>query len=188
MCLSPAVPLTRRSNLTVRKLRCRSSPSRSPISSRLEEFDEIAGRVLDEDLSTAGPGDDVVAEAYTFCFESSDLVVEFVGDEMDAIPPAGLRPGTVRHRTSRGAVWPAQKDAQVPTHDVGERGVTRVHHEAEMARVEIDGGSYVVDHVADTYGVIAIHWTFLLSVRSVNSPIKNGIRDSSSSAVRLNAG
>ena len=72
-------------------------------------------------------------------------------------PPSGLRTGTVRHGTSRGALRPAQKEAQVPTHDVGERGVTRVQYEAEMARVEIDGGSDVVDHVADTYGVIEIH-------------------------------
>src|SRR5256885_7262688 len=44
--------------------------SRSPVSSRLEEFDEIASRVLGEDLSTPGPGDDVIAEADSFRFES----------------------------------------------------------------------------------------------------------------------
>src|SRR5207244_10522658 len=124
--------------------------SRSPVSSRLEEFDEITGRVLGEDLSTPGPGDDVIAEAYTFRFESSDLAVEFVGDEMDAIPPSGLRTGAARHRTSRGALRPAQKEAEVPAHDVGERGGTRVHHEAEMARVESHGGRHVVDNAADT--------------------------------------
>src|SRR5438093_4689225 len=188
MCLGPAGPLSRRTNSDGTKTSVLELTSRSPVSSRLEEFDEIAGRVLGEDLSTPGPGDDVIAEAYTFRFESSDLAVEFAGDEMDAIPPSGLRPGAVRHRTSRGALRPAQKEAEVPAHDVGERGGTRVHLEAEMARVEIDGGSDVVDHVADTYGVIGIHWTFLLSVLSVNSPIKNGMRDSSSSAVRLNAG
>jgi hypothetical protein len=142
MCLGPAVLL-------------------STAIGRLEEFDEIAGRVLDEDLPTTGPGDDVVAKAHSFRFESSDLALELVGDEMDAIPPPGLWTGTVRHRASRGARWPAQKEAEVPPHDVGERGWrVRVYHEAEMARVEIDGRSYVVDHVADTYGVISIHWTF----------------------------
>src|SRR5207247_9527873 len=99
----------------------------------------------------------------TFRFESSDLAVEFVGDEMDASPPSGLRTGAVRHRTSRGALRPAQKEAEVPTHDVGERGVTRVHHEAEMARVDIDGGSDVVNRVAQSYGVGGIDWTFVIS-------------------------
>ncbi len=52
---------------------------------RLEQFDEVAGRVLNENLSTAGPAHDVVAEAHSFGFESRDLAVEIIGHQL---PPA----------------------------------------------------------------------------------------------------
>ncbi len=58
---------------------CRSS------AGGLEEFDQVAGRVGEQDLASAGAGDDVAKEGQTRVAEPSDLGIDVVEDEVDAI-------------------------------------------------------------------------------------------------------
>jgi len=59
------------------------------MGSGLEEFDEVAGRVGEQDLASSGSGDDVAVEGQPDGVESVDLGVEVVDDEMDAVPARG---------------------------------------------------------------------------------------------------
>src|SRR4051812_16651125 len=56
---------------------------------RLEEFDRVAGRVVQHDLGTAGSGDDVAAEGESGGAEPGHLGAEVGDDEMDTVPAAG---------------------------------------------------------------------------------------------------
>src|SRR6266540_1564153 len=55
----------------------RAAVARQPgivhLSGRLEQFDRVAGGVVDQDLGAAGPGHDVVAELHSFSAEPLDL-------------------------------------------------------------------------------------------------------------------
>jgi hypothetical protein len=56
----------------------------------LEELDHVAGGVLQQDLSAAGTGDDVVAEGQAGLAESGDLGGDVADDEVDAVQPPAL--------------------------------------------------------------------------------------------------
>ena len=100
---------------------------------RLEELDDVAGRILEQDLLAAGPFDDVVAERRAGVAEPGDLGVDVVDDEVDAVPAAGSGLGAVRHRPPRRARRPGEQQPQVAALDVGERGRgARQHLEAEQ--------------------------------------------------------
>ena len=58
----------------------------------LEELDYVARRVLEEDLLSAGSGDDVVAEWDAGVPEPVHLGGEVAHDQVDPVPPA--RPGS----------------------------------------------------------------------------------------------
>src|ERR687892_1382768 len=75
----------------------------------LEELDHIAGGVLQQDLTAAGTADDVVAEAQAGLAESGDLGGDVADDEVDAVPAAGPRLGSIGHRSSGRAGWPAEQ-------------------------------------------------------------------------------
>ena len=68
----------------------------------LEELDEVAGRVLDQDLGAAWTADDVVAKRHSGCFETGDIAGEVGGDEVDSFQPPG--PG----RAPSGMTRPAE--------------------------------------------------------------------------------
>ncbi len=59
---------------------------------RLEEFDEIAGGVGEQDLASARAGDHLALAGHSGGAEPTDLVVEVVDDEMNAVTRP-LRPG-----------------------------------------------------------------------------------------------
>jgi hypothetical protein len=61
----------------------------------LEEFDDVAGGVLEQDLLTAWSFEDVVAEPCTGVAESGHFGIDVVDDEMDAVPAAGSRLGAI---------------------------------------------------------------------------------------------
>ena len=106
--------------------------------------------VFEEDLLTAWPGDDVVAEGDPGGAQPGDLGGEVGHDEVDAVPAARDRSPTVGHRPARGAGRPGQQQAQVAAGDVGERGQVRgAQGETEVGGVEVEGGLHVVDQVAD---------------------------------------
>ena len=91
----------------------------------LEQFDRVAGRVLEQDLLAARAGDDVVAERQPGGAQPLDLGGDVVDDQMDAVPAA--RPGrpAVGHRPAGRAGRTAQQQPQLAADDVGEgrRGV-----------------------------------------------------------------
>src|ERR1700687_5404719 len=90
-------------------------------SAGLEQFHDVAGRILEEDLLAAGSFDNVVAERRTCRAESCDFGVEVVDDEVDAIPPAGFGFGAVGHWPPGGAGWSSEEESEVAAFDVGER-------------------------------------------------------------------
>src|SRR5262249_51698173 len=123
---------------------CRSSPG------RLEELDWIAGWIVEQDLRAAGASHDIVSKSNAGRAEPFDFVSQVVDDEMDAIPPAGLRAPAVGHRPSGRAGWPAQEQPQIAPHHFSERGRrARDQRKSEVVGVKRDRGLDVVDHIAN---------------------------------------
>jgi len=58
------------------------------LPSRLEQFDWVAGRIVEKDLRPTWPGHDVVAEMDPGLAESLNLCAEVFDNEVDAIPAA----------------------------------------------------------------------------------------------------
>jgi hypothetical protein len=69
----------------------------------LEEFDDVAGRVLEQDLPAAWSFEDVVAKRGTRGVEAGDFGIDVVHYEVNAVPAAGPRLGAIRHGPTRGA-------------------------------------------------------------------------------------
>src|SRR3954447_2349058 len=116
----------------------------------LEELDWVAGGILEEDLLTARPADDVVAERQAGGAQPLDLGRDVFDNEVDAVPAAWLRGAAVGHRPSGRTLGTAEQQAQVAAHHVGERGRgAGAHGEVEVGGVEAHGLLDVVDHVAD---------------------------------------
>src|SRR4030088_2648222 len=63
---------------------------------RLEQLDQIAGGILEQDLRTAGPGHDLVAEFDSGGAQPCDLGGEIIDDQVNAVPAAGTGPLAVR--------------------------------------------------------------------------------------------
>src|SRR5207237_9708257 len=93
---------------------------------------------------------EVVAGLSTGVTEAGDVGCNGVDDEGDAVPAAGCRLGTIRHRPPSGARRSAEQQPQVAAGDVGERRhEAGQNFEVEELRVEGDGFVDVGDHVAD---------------------------------------
>src|SRR5262249_57171552 len=86
---------------------------------RLKQLDEIAGGVLQQDLRSARPAHDVVAELDAGGAQPGDLGRNIIHDEMNAVPPAGTGAIAIWHRPSRRALRPAEQEPQRPQRDVG---------------------------------------------------------------------
>ncbi len=89
----PSRRLQRRRHSTPRILGCSATGG-------LEELDDVAGRVLEQDLLAAGSFHDVVAERRAGVAEPSDLGVDVVDDEVDPVPTS--RAGLSRRPASDG--------------------------------------------------------------------------------------
>jgi hypothetical protein len=74
-------------------------PQNSPLLSRLEKFDRIAVRVLQQDLLTARAGLHLIAKMKSRRFQILDPRGEIGDFKNDPIPPAGLLAMSARHRT-----------------------------------------------------------------------------------------
>src|SRR6476646_9286683 len=117
--VDPTVSVTRIATCAT----ARSTIVRVPSAAgRLEQLDQVAGRVLDEDLPAAGTTHHVVAEGDPFGLQPADLLVEVVVDEVDAVPAAGARLGAVGHRTTCRALRAAEQQAQIAAGDGREGG------------------------------------------------------------------
>jgi hypothetical protein len=152
----------------------------------LEQLDDVAGGVLEQDLLAAGPGEDLVPERHTRGPEAVDLGRDVVDDQVDAVPHAGAGGGAVEHRLTGRAARAAEEEPQVAPHGVGEhRREVRAHLEAEVGRVEVDGGSDVVDQVADADELFDVGHGSSSAVRVAS---RKPIRMSSSAARARKAG
>src|SRR4051794_15779698 len=107
------------------------SQARSRDGRRLEDLDEVAGRVDGEHLGATGAAHDLVAELHAFLLEPGDLALDVVHDEVDAVPTAGPRLLPVGHRSAGRALRPGQQQPQVATTDLGEGGDGEADREAE---------------------------------------------------------
>lgn len=79
---------------------------RSPSGGRLEQLDQVARAVAGENLCSAGPGHDLVAERLALGLEAGVLTVEVVDDEVDAVPTSGAWSCAVGHRPAGRALRP----------------------------------------------------------------------------------
>ena len=121
-----------------------------PSAGRGEQLDRVARRVVEHDLPSTRPADDVAAEVDAGSTQALRLGGDVRDDEVDAVPPAGNRPGPVRHRPAGGTGRAGEQEPQMSAGDVGEgRQVGRPDREAEVGRVEVDRGLHVVDEVTD---------------------------------------
>src|SRR6266536_260323 len=116
----------------------------------LEQFDGVAGGVLQQDLRAARPGDDVVAELQAGGTEPVDLRGQVTDLQVEAVPAAGDGSGAVGHGPPARAGRAAEQQPHAVTADGGKRqGGVLLQGEAEVGGVERDGVGDVVDHVAD---------------------------------------
>src|SRR5689334_21728885 len=111
----------------------------SPVVGGLEQFDEVAGRVGDEELAPARSGDQVAAEGQAGFPEAGGLGLQVVDDEVDAVAARGLVLGG--GGAGAGAGGAGEQQAQRPADHLGEAGGgAEVQGEAEVGGVEVDGG------------------------------------------------
>jgi hypothetical protein len=94
------------------------------LARRLEQFEGIAGRVLEQDLFAAEPSYDVIAERYSSRAERCNFTLEILDLELDAVPTTWLGFASVQHRLS-GATWATsriEQEAQISPHQNGKAG------------------------------------------------------------------
>ena len=120
---------------------------------RLEQFDQVARRVLGQDLLTAHPVHDLVAEADAPGPQVRDRAGQVGHLDREPVPAARLGDAAVGHglAAARPAAGRAEHQPQVTQGEHGERRAW-VHHlgEAQAVAVEGDRRVDVVDDVPDT--------------------------------------
>jgi hypothetical protein len=75
----------------------------------LEKLNEISGRVYQENLRSAGAGDDLVSKRCSGATQSRDLSRQIAYDKVDAIPPPGSRLLAIGHYAPRRTGRPTQQ-------------------------------------------------------------------------------
>src|SRR5918996_1746811 len=114
----------------------------------LEQFDEVAGRVGEQNLPAARPGHHVAVKVQTSRAEPVDLGIQVVDNQVDTVAAGSVR--VVRCSTRPGTGRPGQQEPQRAAYHVGEGGSrAHVHPEVEVGGVEVDGRFHVVDQVTD---------------------------------------
>src|SRR5207249_4235117 len=86
------------------------------VARRLEQFDRIARRVVDQDLLAADAGDDLVAEFSARVAQGRDQPLEIGYFDREAIPATWLGPAPVGHglRAAARAPGPARHAEHQP--------------------------------------------------------------------------
>src|SRR5262245_32632188 len=90
-----------------RVVRGRASASLAMLG--LKQFDQITGRVHEQNLGSARPGHDVVSEFHTDLTQPSNLGRKIIDNQVNAIPTAWLGALAVRHRSASRAGGAAQQ-------------------------------------------------------------------------------
>src|SRR5262249_32204995 len=116
----------------------------------LEQFDRIAGGVIENDLRASRPRDDVVAELESRVTQALDFSGEILHLNMNPVPTAGHGFATIGHGPASGAGLSAEQKTHAVTGDrCKRRAGILFDFKAEVCCVEFDGDGNVVDHVAD---------------------------------------
>jgi len=89
---------------------------------RLKEFNEISGRVYQQDLRSARSRDDVIAELDAGGAQACRFRRQVVDDEMYTIPTAGSGLCAVRHRSCRRTRRSAEQQSQRSAPHIRESG------------------------------------------------------------------
>ena len=76
---------------------------------RLEQLDDVAGRVFQQNLLAARAGDNIVPEGNARGTQPLHLGRDIAHYEVNAVPSAGGRHRAVRHWPARRAARPAQQ-------------------------------------------------------------------------------
>ena len=162
--------------------------SGSEARSRLEQLDQVARRVLDEDLLPAGTGDDVVAERHAFGPQAGDLGVQVGRKEVNPVPPPG--PG----RAPSGVARPAELSGPLSSRRRLSRmtGTKRMMTDPSVRTRSASCRSRLLRRrrspCSGQSSSCRFHERFLsLCLSDVNWAISNSTRASISSAVRTNA-
>src|SRR5262245_33743743 len=81
------------------------------LPSGLKQLDRVARRIVDDDLGTARPGDDLIrAEWHAGSSQPLDLRLEITDLEMNAVPAARYLTPAVGERALPGATVSAQQE------------------------------------------------------------------------------
>lgn len=118
----------------------------------LEQLDEVAGRVLEQDLLATFPRYDLIPEPGPLLLEPLNGSGQVVDLDLEAVPSPGLGTASVGHGGSSSAgSRRVQQEAKVPSHERGKaRSRVHLHLEAEVRGVEAYRRVDVVDHVSNT--------------------------------------
>jgi len=117
---------------------------------RLEQFDGIAGRVIDNDLFATDARHDVVPQVHAGSEQALNSCGEIIDLYGEAVPPAGLLLPAIGHGLAAAArrIRRAEHEPQVREAQHGERR-RRMHvePEAQVLYVEFNRGVDVADDV-----------------------------------------
>src|SRR5262245_33428628 len=76
----------------------------------LKQFDGVSRRVIQQDLRSARPTNNFIAEVQASFAQSRDLRFEIVHLELNSVPATGHGLQTVGHRTATGTGLPAEQE------------------------------------------------------------------------------
>ena len=120
---------------------------------RLEEFDGVAGWILDEDLAAARPFDDLTTEARPLSSETLNVRVEIGNDDLEPIPSSRLRNATGFARAAYARLVESHRKSSFANPRIPGRG--EVDTKAEAIAVEVDRLVDVCDELPTRY----VMWT-----------------------------
>jgi glucose-6-phosphate 1-dehydrogenase len=126
----------------------------------LKQFDQIAGRVLQQDLRPAGAGYDIVAKLHACRTQPLNLHGQIAHNQMNAIPAAGTRLAAVGHRKGEGiATVGAAKEGSTLARQSG----------VEAIGIEARAGYY--EHAGAIRDIFQNHLLQLLALTAMEPPI-----------------
>src|SRR5262245_50512235 len=118
--------------------------------STLEQLHDITGRILAQDLPSARPVDDVVAERHTFVAQDGDRLSQIHHLDHEAVPAAGFGPAAVGHWSGgRGGRASDPQCEILSGQDRDRRPELLLYREAEMLSIEAHGRVDVMDEIPD---------------------------------------
>jgi hypothetical protein len=106
---------------------------------QFEQFDRVAGGVVEQDLLAAVASDNGVAEVRPRVAQGLDRASEIVNFESDAVPATRLGFAAIGHGLGGppGAGWGVEQELEVASREPGEAGAgVEVDPEAEMLGVD----------------------------------------------------